>query len=573
MLRLGNAFLGRDVSSAAHRQARPRQYARLGLVSLRLLTTLAAGLVATASAQSQETIVFPGLGTAPNPETAYTNTWPLPDGSTNAPTTNPNGNGAVVEGAPAFFTTSEGFTGGYDADQQAEFKGLYEGLRTNQENITAFKDGKPGIGRDSNSDGIDDWVGPNPNGNQQAQDEWEARKADLVQYNALLDQASDRTDDLSQFIADNPTDTSLASCADQLTPLSYGLSVAGFSTDLAGAIIEAATSPGSWFGLEVASNIIQGVGIGLNLGGIIVEGVANDLPNCEAVYTGSIATYANVVSKMGVNAFDGALNLGYTSAEGDSNSYYNGITLGGGALAGAGFGGNQASTDSASDIAIGNGSHAGDGSDDGFATAIGDGAQANGAHSIAIGQSIADGTNGIAMGNGSSSGNGTDNIAIGTGNFIANSPDINDPYGNNTALGSSITIEGGSKNTVLGTGHYVNGSSNSVIGDPDEIVGSNNQVTGDSNFVAGDNNQVIGTNNGTGTLDGLFTGVETGIFGDYNQVLGSDNFIGTGTAAAPTTTGSYNQIVGSENTLTANVGLDDVAQQNGNYPPLRQAAF
>lgn len=582
MLRWSIAFSGRHVSSAAHRQAWPRQSARFGLVGLGLLTTLATGLVATTSAQAAPTIVYPGQGT-PNPEDAYVDTFPA--SSNNAPTTNPNGNGNAVPFAPAFFTTSDGFSGAYEGQDKIDFDNLINAISVGSDAISDLTRDNPGLGEDKNRDDVDDYVGTDPGGNGQDHIDWVARNAKLTQYNALVDQASANSDALSTFYENNPPDTSLATCADQLTPLSYGLSVAGFSTDLAGAVIEAATSPGSWFGLEVASNIIQGVGIGLNLGGIIVEGVANGLPNCEAVYTGSVETYANVVAKMGVNAFDGALNLGYTSADGLSNSYYNGITVGGGAVAGAGFGGDQASTDSASDIAIGNGSHAGDGSSDGMATAIGDGAQANGyrstavgagaiadgeestalgynAHAIgdnaiAIGQSTAGGQNGIAMGNGSSSGNGNDNIAIGTGNSIADGID------ENTALGSSITIVGGSQNTVLGTGHYVNGSGNSVIGDPDEIVGSNNQVSGDSNFVAGDNNQVIGTNNGTLTADGIVTGGETGIFGDYNQVLGSDNFIGTGTASLILATGSYNQIVGSQNTLTASVGGDAIAQQNG----------
>jgi hypothetical protein len=115
-------------------------------------------------------------------------------------------------------------------------------------------------------------------------------------------------------------------------------------SDLAGAILEAATSPAAEFGVEVAANVIEAVGLGLNLGGQIVDGVANGLPNCEGIFTGTVETYANVVAKMGVNAFDGALNLGYIDDNGQSESYYDGITLGGGALAGAGFGGEKAET-------------------------------------------------------------------------------------------------------------------------------------------------------------------------------------------------------------------------------------
>ena len=99
-----------------------------------------------------------------------------------------------------------------------------------------------------------------------------------------------------------------ATCAQQLDALSLGLDAASVGLGLAGTITEAV---GAVFVVsETPGIIIQAVGTGLHIGQTVVTGVQNSLPNCNAEFTGTVETWANVAAGQGVSAFDGAIMLG-----------------------------------------------------------------------------------------------------------------------------------------------------------------------------------------------------------------------------------------------------------------------
>jgi hypothetical protein len=294
---------------------------RLGRVSLRaaLLGRLTIILVAALAllaepAVAGSTIVGPATATTIPSSNAYCDNSSPNTNTTCAPTTNPNGDagGTAVPGAPVFVSTSDAI-GGNTQDiskiktATANAQSAASVLSQDQKAYTAAY-GETNFAHFTQP--------PHCSGNGCDDSQWNLWNKIQNTDKPNLKTAQDALNDATSNPPDPNPDTSGATCADQLTDLNYGLGVAGFATDLAGSILEAATSPAAEFGVEVASNVIEAVGIGLNLGSTIVEGVQNSLPNCEGVFTGTVETYANVVSKMGVNAFDGALNLGYTTGLG-----------------------------------------------------------------------------------------------------------------------------------------------------------------------------------------------------------------------------------------------------------------
>ncbi len=72
------------------------------------------------------------------------------------------------------------------------------------------------------------------------------------------------------------------------------------------------------------------------------------LPNCASEFTGTISADANINAAQGISADNGAITLGDTNG----TTFSQGITLGGGALSGAGTGGLEAFTGDVTSIAI-----------------------------------------------------------------------------------------------------------------------------------------------------------------------------------------------------------------------------
>lgn len=374
---------------------------------------------------------------------------------------------------------------------------------------------------------------------------------DLATYNSTLNtleqdvkQASNQVKNEAQQHPPS-TDTSGASCSQQLDSVTYGLGVAGFGTELAGDILEAVTSPGSIVGAEIAANVLSAVGVGIGLSGIIVEGVQNDLPNCEGVFTGTVETYANFISKMGLSTFDGAITLGYNELPTDPYDpnavvpiqyYYEGITLGGGGLAGAGHGGEQAYTGDKDAIAVGNGARAENAGD----TALGTHAWATGGNSTALGNfAFAEGMSSVAVGN-EAHAKGDSSVAVGDKAEAGGDKDVavgantkTSGGSNNTAVGSDIEVTG-TANTAVGTGHKLTGDHNTAIGDPIEIDGNANFVAGNDDTVQGNDNIVIGNGNDVGTVatpvdNNIVIGDNNdGITTNNNNVIGDSNTVGGG---------------------------------------------
>lgn len=176
-------------------------------------------------------------------------------------------------------------------------------------------------------------------------------------------------------------------------------------------------------------------------------------------------TASQVLASQGISAVSGGIWIG----DPNGTTYSRGITLGGGALSGAGVGGAQAFTGVVDAIAIGNNARA---------TMLGSPALGLDSLSIAI--------DSIAIGHAASA-NGEQDVIVGTLNTTG-------AGGNNTVIGKQIVVIGAdsAESTVLGYGHRVMGSGNFVAGDPNSVAGSRNVATGSNVTVTGDFNVAIG---------------------------------------------------------------------------------
>ena len=219
------------------------------------------------------------------------------------------------------------------------------------------------------------------------------------------------------------------------------------------------------------------------------------LPECNTTFTGTVTVSGGGVNVTGASIFnedvgvaadvnvEGNVNASQVYATqgisalgggiwiGDPNgtTYSDGITVGGGALSGAGEGGAQAFTGDVNAIAIGNN------------------AQAMLSGSLALGlDASSTAVDAIAIGNAAVA-NGVQDVVVGALNNTG-------AGGNNTVVGNEIDIIGATSasNTVLGVGHQVTGSGNFVGGDPITVVGSNNVAIGNNGNVTGDSNVAIG---------------------------------------------------------------------------------
>jgi len=174
--------------------------------------------------------------------------------------------------------------------------------------------------------------------------------------------------------------------------------------------------------------------------------VTEQLPLCDTTFTGTVTVTGGGVNATGNSFFTGSIGIdgnvvtngSITSNQlhtaqgisahggniwlGDPNGvdFSEGITLGGGALSGAGVGGALAMTGNAAAIAIGNGATAVNANDTaigtgatasgGGATAIGAGSTASGQNSVVVGfMSTAGGVNDAVVGSNNNSGTGGNN--------------------------------------------------------------------------------------------------------------------------------------------------------------------
>src|SRR5690606_22915172 len=107
-----------------------------------------------------------------------------------------------------------------------------------------------------------------------------------------------------------------AECSEQFDGAILGLNIAGLTLDAAGVTVEAAAQfvPDliidlglTQAGVEGAGIVIQGLGVLTGITGLIVEEVANAKPNCNAEFTGTVSSWANMTAGMGVSAHNGAI--------------------------------------------------------------------------------------------------------------------------------------------------------------------------------------------------------------------------------------------------------------------------
>lgn len=313
-------------------------------------------------------VAFAGPALADPPTGAPIN-FPVPPPHVSAPSIAEAGTGnaqpELAQNPPIFYETSTAPIQGISPELQTAI----DEYKTASDAADAFNASHPNAYQDP---------GPEPPNNDGGQhDAWAQRVAD---HNTYLDHQSNlqsKSTDLKTAYQNNPNvSTSGVSCAEQLDPATYALDVAGVAVELGGTIAESVAALDPTGIAEVATNIAQGVGLGLQTANLAIAGVQLGLPNCEGVFTGSVETYANFIAKTGVSAHDGAITLGYTGAIDPNNPnllseyYYDGITLGGGGLGGAGAGGAEAYTGHRDAIAIGNGAIALNAND----TALGTGA-------------------------------------------------------------------------------------------------------------------------------------------------------------------------------------------------------
>jgi hypothetical protein len=205
-------------------------------------------------------------------------------------------------------------------------------------------------------------------------------------------------------------------------------------------------------GLKVEGNSIfeSSVGIGADLN---VNGNVNA---------------STVTATQGISADGGTIFLGDTNL----STYSDGITLGGGALSGAGGPASaEAVTGDIDAIAIGNGASAMQAND----TALGTGAAANGGGGTALGAGTS-ATTGTAVGNGAKTSNGI-SIGIGTGQpgdqgtAIGNGSravDLTDTAVGHNSLVLSANGTAYGANTSIGTG-----SDNGVVVGENSTIGNN----------------------------------------------------------------------------------------------------
>ncbi len=333
-----------------------------------------------------------------------------------------------------------------------------------------------------------------------------------------------------------------ATCAQQLNDLGVTLDIvssaaeaASTAADVIGLIAEGVGEAGQPFSnaATVAGVAAQVAAIGISVADQVNQGfvialkdTTNNLPTCDTTFTGTVTVEAGGVNVTGVSIFNsdvgvdanvnvsGDVNANQVhaaqgiSAHGgaiflgqlDGTSYFEGITIGGGAIAGAGIGGDEAFTGDVSAIAIGNGASAGSIN----STALGTGAEASGIGGTALGartSALGNGATAIGgdadasgVGAQADTAGGTSAIAIGDNSFATT-----------TTGDASIAIGLGASSTgsvSLGTGaSSANGGT--AIGDGSSATFVNSSAFGGGAAATRADQVVVGTLSNTYTLPGI----------------------------------------------------------------------
>lgn len=246
------------------------------------------------------------------------------------------------------------------------------------------------------------------------------------------------------------------------------------------------------------------------------------LPNCDQIFAGTVTVSAGGVNVTGDSLFNNnvafAQNASVTgtvsasemaasqgiSADGgkiwigDTNgaTYSSGITLGGGALSGAGYGGAEAYTGDPTAIAIGDAAQADQagslalGMDSAAAgvsaTAVGSNAQADQTGSLALGfDAVASGVSGTAVGDGSQA-LADNTVAIGAGAVVMSGA------GPGAFAGGTSVVLGGAGAVSIGDSNSASGNGAVAIGDPNVASGTGAVAVGASNMATGQGAVAVG---------------------------------------------------------------------------------
>jgi hypothetical protein len=400
-----------------------------------------------------------------------------------------------------------------------------------------------------------------------------------------------------------------ATCAQQLNDSINTANITALSLNEAGAVT-GAVFPNAGFAAQIpgfaaavsAEALTAGVTNVLSPNfPTILPSEAPMLPNCDATFAGTVqiggpnaaipsgdtaldvtgpsifngnATVTNTLSANQIQASQGISADGGAITLGDPNltTYSSGITIGGGAISGAGHGGAAASTGDVTAIAIGDGSQATQvdsmalgenaAATGGSSIALGNGAQAISTYAIAEGTSaMANGTNAIAIGNGAQAistyaiaegagaqANGTEAIALGNGAQAINTYAIAEGAGAQANGSKAIAIGNGAQasNTYAiaeGAGAQANGINAIALGNGAQASntsaiaeGAGAQANGINSIAIG-NGAVSATNSvvmGPGATDNGF--MNASVYGANAQVGAAGNIaFGNGANASGTT--------------------------------------
>ncbi len=239
------------------------------------------------------------------------------------------------------------------------------------------------------------------------------------------------------------------------------------------------------------------------------------LPNCDANFAGTVAVTAGGVnvsgdsifnnsvafarnasvtgtlsasqmtSSQGISAFGGKITIG----DPNRTAYSSGITIGGGALSGAGTGGLEAFTGDPTAIAIGNNAQAAQAG----SLALGLNSDAAGASATALGdtsaafadKTVAVGAGAVVMpGAGQGSLAGATSIVLGGVGAVA--------IGDSDSASGTGAIALGDPNVATGTGAVAVGANNTATGQGAVAIGNLNTATGQGAVAIGDQNTATG---------------------------------------------------------------------------------
>lgn len=255
------------------------------------------------------------------------------------------------------------------------------------------------------------------------------------------------------------------------------------------------------------------------------------LPNCDANFTGTVKVSGGGVNVTGASIFNNDVGVAAdVNVQGDVNAsqvhatqgisavdggiwigdpngttYSSGITIGGGALSGAGMGGPQAFTGDVDAIAIGNNARAmmsgslalglnssSTGTD---AIAMGTGSTANGANATAVGaNSNAIGSDSTALGSHAQA-TGANSVAIGSNAGAQSAGGVAIGLNSTAVSTNSVAIGAGAyaaSSVAVGAGAQATGTNTSAFGDYAVASGNYSVAVGDNATATANNSVAIG---------------------------------------------------------------------------------